>query len=57
MAQPIPPGASCWRSAKTGFQDQRKLGSRGGVFLGVVRLAAVPFGGVGRCGGEGLVFA
>lgn len=48
---------TCWRSAKTGFQDQRKLGSRGGVFLGVVRLAAAPFGGVGRCGGEGLVFA
>jgi hypothetical protein len=24
----------CWRSAKTGFQDQRKLGSRVGLFLG-----------------------
>jgi transposase InsO family protein len=47
----------CWRSAKTGFQDQRKLGSRGGVFLRVVRLAAAPFCGVGGGGGEGLVFA
>lgn len=50
-------GEECWRSAKTGFQDQRKLGSRGEVFLGVVRLAAPPFGGVGGGGGEGLVFA
>ena len=47
---------SCWRSAKTGFRDQRKLGSRGRGVLRLVRLAAAPVG-VGGGGGEGLVFA
>ena len=46
----------CWRSAKTGFRDQRRLDFGGGVFLRAVGLAA-PWLGVGGRGGEGLVFA
>jgi hypothetical protein len=42
---------------KPGFGIIENWGSRGGVFLRSVRLAAAPFGGVGGGGGEGLVLA
>jgi hypothetical protein len=53
----IDDGDQCWRSTKVAFCDQRDSRWRVGVRPVVVTLAAASLGGVGGCGGEGLVFA